>query len=157
MNGLRLKTILDSVRAQEDLQPAYNLAGEVIVTYCNIGIDRILGLYGALRMTNRLSGQPHLANDMIDCMENNPALYLKVSGEEAAAMAIIGGLIIAGQKDDSGHGHVAAVYPGPTDYSGSWAKDVPVLNNIGKTVGVLRASQCFKTEPTYYALIVKGA
>ena len=153
MNATRLKEILDAVRAQPDLAPVKDdKTGAVIRTFCNIALDRILGLYGAPRMANKLNGQPLCANDMIDCMDNSSSRWELVNGDVACARASQGVLVVAAQSNDSGHGHVAAVYPSPMAYSGSWAKDMPFLNNIGKRNEVLRASQCFKVEPVYYSV-----
>lgn len=146
-----LKEILDHVRQQEDLKPVVDAQGHVLTTYCNIGLDRILGLYGVPRMVNKLTGQPLMANDMCDYMRDSARQWTKVSGDVACARASQGVLVVACQKAD-GHGHVCAVYPMTEEWSSSWGKPVPMVSNIGKTVGVMRASQAFKTEPDYYSV-----
>jgi hypothetical protein len=141
---LQLKTALDHVRSHEDLEPKNGK------TYCNIAVHRTLGLLGVPQMINKLTGQPLLANDMCDCLRNSPSRWVKVDGDVATARTVKGMLVLACQRLD-GHGHIACVYPLPAEYSGSWGKWVPMLNNIGKKNGIMRSSQCFKTEPDYYA------
>lgn len=157
MNAVDLKQILDTVRQQEDLKPVVDEQGHVLKTFCNIGLDRILGLYGAPRLVNE-KGAPLMANDMVEFMQNSPSLWTEVTGEVACARASQGILVVAAQANDSGHGHVAAVYPVPAEHSGSWGKDVPLLNNIGRpnkkgeANQVWKASLCFRTEPKYYSV-----
>jgi hypothetical protein len=150
MNATRLKEILDRVRQQPDLAPRKDGT-----TFCNIALDRILGLYGAARMTAP-KNVPLMANDMVDFMRNNPQLWVPVNGDVACARASQGVLVVAAQQAD-GHGHVAAVYPAPMEYSGSWNKEVPMLNNIGKKNAVMRASMCFHAEPEYFSVRISGA
>lgn len=146
MTPERLKEILDSVRNQTDLQPHDG------ITYCNIAIDRILGLCGIPRIINPLTGQPHLANSMIDYLEANTLRWGKVNGFAAHSYANLGALVIAGAKNPAGHGHVAPLSPAEKmGFSPSWGKDVPMLSNVGKKNAILRASQAFRTEPSYYA------
>ena len=158
MNAVDLKSVLDTVRQQEDLKPVVDAEGHVLKTFCNIGLDRILGLYGTPRMANKLNGQPLCANDMVDYMRNSATAWTEVTGEVACARASQGILVVAAQGNDSGHGHVAAVYPAPAEHSGSWGKDVPMLNNIGRpnkkgeANQVWKASLCFRTEPKYYSV-----
>jgi len=166
MTAQHLKEILDTVRQQEDLRPLVDKDGHVLATYCNIGLDRVLGLCGIPRMTNRLTQQPLMANDMCDYMRNSFTRWTKVSGEVACARASQGILVVACRRSDTfnGHGHVAVVYPAPMQNSGSWGKDVPMLNNIGRPFKpkppfteedlknrVLKSSQCFRKEPDYYS------
>lgn len=167
MNTPRLKEILDTIRGQADLRPAVDADGHVLKTFCNIGLDRILGLCGVPRMVNKLNGQPLCANDMIEFMRGSSTIWTKVTGDVACARASQGVLVVAAQADDTfnGHGHVAAVYPCAMEKSGSWGKDVPLLNNIGRPFKpkppfapedlenkVLKASQCFRKEPEYYSV-----
>ena len=144
MTANKLKDILDSVRNQKDLQPHDG------ITYCNIAIDRTLALCGLPRMINKLTGQPLMANDMCDLMRDS-FKWRKINGDEATARANMGILAIACQRGDH-HGHVAAVYPQKQAFSPSWGKYVPMLSNVGKKNAVMRASQCFRTEPDYYSV-----
>jgi hypothetical protein len=41
-------------------------------------------------------------------------------------------------------------------HSGSWKKDVPLLSNVGKKNGVMRASQAFRVEPAYYSTTLRN-
>lgn len=145
----RLKEVLDAVRTMPDLIPHDG------ITYCNIALDRVLGLCGIPRMTNRVTGQPHLANDMIDTMRANTSQWTPVSGDVACARAGQGILVVACLQAE-GHGHLAPVLPLPMAFSPSWGKQVPFLSNVGRRNGVLRASQCFRTEPEYYSVKIGG-
>lgn len=151
MTAPQLKEILDAVREQEDLRPQVDEEGHVLRTFCNIGLDRILGLCGIPRLINKVSMQPLCANDMCDYMRNSYTRWTKVTGEVACARASQGILVVACQKGNI-HGHLCCIYPAPMQHSGSWGKDVPMASNIGKENGILRVSQCFKTEPDYYSI-----
>lgn len=145
MQPTELKAILDAVRAQPDLAPRDGK------TFCNIALDRILGLYGATRLTDA-AGHVLCANDMVDRMRASLRLWTPVSGEVATARASVGTLVVAAQGNPCGHGHVAPVYPAGMEKSGSWGKFVPVLSNVGVKNAILRASQCFAKEPLYYSV-----
>lgn len=140
----RLREILNSVRIMPDLIPHDGM------TFCNIALDRVLGLCGIPRIINPATGFPALANDMIDTMRANPGQWTPVSGDVACARAGQGVLVVACQQA-KGHGHLAPVLPLPMAFSPSWGKQVPYLSNVGRRNGVLRASQCFKTEPEYFS------
>lgn len=144
-----LKYIIDTVLHQEDIKPVMDTLGHAITTYCNIGIDRILRLCGYARMINE-PGDPLMANDICDYMRDHTEEWTEVTGDVACARASQGILVISCQKAD-GHGHVCAVYPMTEEWSSSWGKPVPMCANIGKTVGIMRVSQAFKTEPKYYS------
>jgi len=150
MNGQRLKEILDIVRVQPDLIPVYDDKGKLVRSYCNIALDRVMGIMGVPRIMNPINGQPLLANYMIDHMEAHDEQYTKVSGDVACARASMGILVIACQCELM-HGHVAPVYPATMQYSGSWKKDVPMVSNVGKKNEVMKASQAFRVEPDYYS------
>lgn len=160
MDAVRLKEILDAVRKQPDLMPVVDKDGHVVRTFCNVALDRILGLCGVPRMVNKLNGQPLCANDMVEYMQNSTTVWSEVNGDVACARASQGILVVAAQHSDTanGHGHVAAVYPAPQEHSGSWGKDVPMLNNIGRpnkkgeANQVWKASLCFRTEPKYFSV-----
>lgn len=167
MDAVKLKEILDAVREQADLRPQVDEEGHVLRTFCNIGLDRILGLCGIPRLINKVSMQPLCANDICDYMRNSFTRWTKVTGEVACARASQGILVVACRHSDTanGHGHIAAVYPAPMQNSGSWGKDVPMLNNIGRPFKpkppfteedlknrVLKSSQCFRKEPDYYSV-----
>ena len=147
---VKLAEVLDAVRIQPDLISKVDDLGHV-TTFCNIALDRVMGLMGIPRMVNKLNGQPLCANDMCDYMRDSPSRFTKVTGDESCARASQGILVIACQKE-AGHGHVVPIYPRPMEYSGSWAKNVPMASNVGKTVGIMRMSQVFKTEPEYYSI-----
>lgn len=153
MNAPSLKALLDHVRNQEDLKPVIDVHGNILKTFCNIALDRVLGLYGAPRLIDT-KGQPLLANDMIDKMRAGNG-WERVDSGTACPRASQGWLVVACQQEE-GHGHVSPVYPIPEQYSPSWKKDVPMLSNVGEKNGILRASECFRTEPEYYSIKLSG-
>lgn len=110
------------------------------VTHCNQAVAQIAYGMGHGGLTGLL------ANSIITLMGIH---WREVDGAEAARLAAQDVLVVAGQKEQP-HGHVAVVFPDPMQKSGSWGKDVPMLANVGKINGVMRASQAFKTEPTYF-------
>lgn len=144
MDVIEFTKILDNVRNSEDLKPHDG------VTYCNIAINRILKLYGIAPLIYKNNQQPLMANAMCDYLRDSGTTWLKIDGDAACARANRGLLVLACQRGEA-HGHIAAVYPLPASYSPSWAKYVPMLNNIGRKNAIMRCSQCFRTEPDYYA------
>jgi hypothetical protein len=109
--------------------------------------------------------RPATANEMADNLASAAAAgkgYRVVTREEAQKLANQGKLVIATQPAPK-HGHVATVRPdnlynepAPTEGEG------PVISNVGRTVGVKRASgapgqRAFSSdsEPIYYAPIEK--
>lgn len=133
-------------------------------TYCNFGVD-----YIAQRMRYHGfsdSKGPMLADLICEILRMD---WIPIKGEYAFDLAKKGTLCIAAMSSDeireigrlkkneklaqANHGHVAVVYPAlDMGYSGSWGKKVPMLANVGRTNGVLCASQCFPAEPKYYLL-----
>lgn len=98
-----------------------------------------------------------LADDMIKIMEENKSgLWKKVTGEQAAIHACAGGLAFAAASStmlEEAHGHIAAIYPEPVQFSGSLGKLVPVITNVGMLNEIERASMAFpvsKGEPHYF-------
>ena len=144
MTAARLREILNHVRVMPDLIPHDG------ITYCNIALDRVLGLCGIPRIINPATGQPALANDMIHHMRANTSQWTPVSGDVAGASAGQGVLVVACQQA-AGHGHLAPCYPNGMVFIPSWWKQVTFLSNVGRRNGVLRASQCFRTQPEYYS------
>ena len=164
MNANEYKQILDAVRVLPELAPVMNppldyVHGTVVRTFCNFNLDHVMLLYGVKRFINPLTREPHMANDMIITMESSPKQWEKVNGDVACARASQGILVVACQREDN-HGHVAPIYPASMEMSGSWGKNVPMLSNVGRPNSkgefnqVWRASQCFKTEPDYYSLVI---
>lgn len=119
--------------------------GNVVETYCNFGLNEYAQSFG-------YDGFKGLtANEIFDKAEADKA-FTKDTAERAVDHAKCGGFAFAA-KQYTGHGHVAAIYPGPMVYSGSWKKFVPLLANIGKKNGIMATSLAFTvtgSEPTYF-------
>lgn len=136
--------------------------GEVEATYCNFAADFIARRLGYTGFG--YNGAPYMADRICSVLLSD---WLAVDGEQAHRLASAGVLCIAAMSSaeiravasrlnkpalaNASHGHIAVVYPAPRMVqSASWRKDVPLLANVGRTNGVLGASQCFPAEPKYY-------
>lgn len=120
-------------------------------TFCNFfvnGVSNSLGYRGFIAY-----GRPMLANEMVNFMTSGGEWLLLGGGDVAAARAKEGVLVIAGAKEDSGHGHVCVIRPGNLVESGRWAKLVPKCANVGKDVYIDKGvNYAFRSEPQYFAL-----
>ncbi len=122
-------------------------------TYCNLAVRKILqGMQLDLFYLEK-EKRCMLANEMIDYMEASRSKFAKLKdGTDAASEARDGIIVIACEKGSSS-GHVAVVYPAAMERSESWKKMAPMLANVGKKNGIMRASLCFQEEPTYYRVL----
>ena len=167
-NGAVLSPQYDLVRAQDAARrDPKNQPIKHGDTYCNIATYQIAQAMGAPMepFTTQVSvskmypkgTRPAMANEMADKLAHSKD-YRVITAEEAQALANQGKLVVAVQPDGK-HGHVATVRPdnlysetAPTAGSG------PVMNNIGRAVGIRRAGgakpeeRAFLpgTEPIYY-------
>lgn len=122
-------------------------------TFCNMAVRKILEGVGIDLFFSDELNRVMLANEMIDYMEASRSKFAKLEdGTDAASEASQGIIVIACEKGSS-HGHVSVVCPIGMEQSWSWGKLVPMLANVGKKNGILRASQCFQEEPTYYCVL----
>lgn len=141
-NMAKNSELLDKLIAK---YPPKVVDGNVVETYCNFALQEYAKSFG-------YDGFKGLnANEICEKAEADKA-FAKDSAERATEHAKKGGFAFAG-KQYTGHGHVAAVYPGPMVYSGSWGKFVPLLGNVGKKNGIMATSLAFPIrlgEPTYY-------
>lgn len=139
-----VKGLLEACRAAiEKYPPKKNKAGEVVETYCNWALADIADHCGCKEIRGKT------ANQIQAFALTHPEIFRQDTGDRAALHANRGGFAFASQVGEH-HGHVATVAPMEMEQSGSWAKKVPVLANIGKENGLMRASKCFKTEPLYF-------
>lgn len=135
-----LRAACDDAMANPAFQPHDH------VTYCNKAVGFIAERVGVADFPASM-----LANQQVAFAES---FWESVTPEEAQERANRGEFVVAA-KEYPVHGHVAVVYPkgGECGISGSWGK-VPWLANIGKTNGVLKASECFPVKegkPGYWA------
>jgi hypothetical protein len=130
-----LKDICDQTLALKSLQPKNG------VTYCNIAVQTIAAQMGC----DEFSGL--MADEIYQVMATNVSGKWKgVDASDAAIWALSNGLSIASlpsQRLGESHGHVAVVYPVGQQYSPSFDADVPMLANVGKSVGILKSSEVF--------------
>lgn len=139
-----LKAACDDVLADPDFAPGNG------VTHCN----QALAAVGAALGCRTLFGL--LADEIYARMSGGLDGWHACDGVAAAAYAAAGGLAVAALPStrlQEAHGHVAAIYPVEPEYSPSLKKDVPVVANVGRTVGVMKASEAFPVaagEPDYF-------
>lgn len=134
----------------QDWAPVF--ANNVLTTYCNFVVNSICNAVDYTKFNAGLSS-PVSANAMVKSMADPSGDWMAVSGDVAQYHANNGALVIAGQSNVSGHGHVCVVIPGEMKDSSNYVKKVPVVMNVGKDVFIGKpASFAFHLEPTYYVL-----
>jgi len=113
-------------------------------TYCNKAVRFICEHMGV--------SLPHsaiLANDIYDYL-NGPksnGIWIEVDYKQAFEQAKNGELIVVAQKGTP-NGHVAILYPVENmQYSWTFKQNVPIVFNMGLTVGIVKLSYAFKTDP----------
>lgn len=143
-----LKKVMDDAVNAPELQPS---KGQ---TFCNIGAFRIAKDLGYNYFWDEAKVRPMLANECVDFMEKNPALFSKLFNPLTAwDMANNGYLVFAALKDVP-HGHIVAVYPSQEMVtSGKWDCQVPLVANIGKENKVCGTNYAFKEIPNFYLCI----
>lgn len=145
MNTDKLKHVLDSIRTMPDLQPTPG------VTHCNEAVRRAFGLMGYPNVFSK----NEMANAIANQVEKDISFRM-VGTNEAARAAQEGQLVIAAHKYNA-HGHVAMLYPETMQISTSWDKLVPMVSNVGESIGVMKVSKAFPVslgEPEYFVYIV---
>lgn len=120
-------------------------------TYCNLALNSIAKGAGC----DEFDGL--MADEIYQLMVTNASgKWARVDGSDVSIWALSNGLAVAAlpsHRLGEAHGHVCAVYPLGMQASGSLGHDVPMVANIGKTVGVMRSSQAFppaKGEAEYF-------
>lgn len=134
MTAPELRRLCDTIVADPNLAPSAD------ATFCNLAVIHLMEEIGI----NSLRGMT--ANRINGWLVNN---WTAVSGTRANAMANNGIPCIAASPGKP-HGHVAIVYPGAMMWSGKWAKECPVLANVGSKNAIMGANWCFVDEPSYY-------
>jgi hypothetical protein len=133
--GAILKAACDAALANPAFQPKNGN------TFCNFAVQSIANALGCHEFDGLM------ADEIYQTMAANASgRWTKVSGSDATIHALGGGLAVAGlpsQRLGEAHGHVAVLYPVGMQYSGSLKHDVPVVANVGKTVGAMRSSGAF--------------
>lgn len=140
-----IKLLCEIVLKDPTLQPVKG------VTHCNQAVARVAAAMGCADLNGLMADEQYQV-----MARNSNGNWKKVSGSDAAIHALGNGLAVAGlpsQTLDEAHGHVAVLYPIGMQLSASLGHDVPMVANIGKTVGVMRSSQAFpvdKGEAEYF-------
>lgn len=106
-------------------------------THCNRSSKFIaegMGYYGLPANT--------LANDFIAILAIAPG-WVEDTIDRAHKAAMRGQLAFVCLEDHP-HGHIAAVAPEPMEFSGSWGVEVPLLFNVGRENGLMKASKVYR-------------
>lgn len=114
-------------------------------TFCNQAVQQVCHL----ECYKEFDGL--LANEIIEKM-NGSSEWLNVRSIQASDWAQRGGIGVAALPGTP-HGHVAVLYPGPMQTSGSLGRDVPIVANVGKKNAVMKVSAAFPVkngEPGYW-------
>lgn len=143
----KLKKICDLVVNASEFKPSGG------VTKCNLAVRKILEGMGIDLFFDKKSKRVLLANEMITFIGDHPAMFARYSDTDSAIADARGGYVIMACQRGQFHGHVAILYPKGSEHSASWGKMVPMLANVGKENKVMRASECFRTEPDYYCIL----
>ena len=121
------------------------------VTFCNRAVNFIAHGLGC----DELDGL--MADGIYNLLKLNASgKWAQVDPNDATLWALSNGLAIAAMSSDmlgETHGHVAVVAPLGMQASASFGEDVPVLANVGKTVGYMKSSEAFpvaKGMPEFY-------
>jgi len=122
------------------------------ITYCNKSVRFICQQLGI-----ELPPTYALANDICDYLDGPYSSdWEEISYEDGFAEAKKGNIVIAGQKG-SPNGHVAILYPADDmQYSGTFGGLVPIVFNMGLTVGIVKLSFAFKSSVKPKLYIYKG-
>ena len=131
--------------------PAQPLPGGGTETYCNWACRDAAQAYGCHDLDGKTANQlaaelPQLAALRL------PYGWAEATGERAARHACRGGLAFA-VKAYPRHGHIALVAPSLPEWSGSWARAVPLVYNVGPQNGLVKVSKAFPVadgEPAYF-------
>lgn len=121
-------------------------------TFCNFSINHVCNEVNYTKFNAGIN-LPVSANTMVKTMSDPTGDWMTVAGDVAQYHANQGALVIAGQSNPQGHGHVCVVIPGELKDSGHFVKKVPVVMNVGKDVFIGKpVSFAFQLEPTYFVL-----
>ena len=121
-------------------------------TFCNLALIAYAHTFGITCFDDKV------ANDICNTASDHPDFTIETDPERVMKHAANGGFAFAGKRGEK-HGHVAAVFPGPLVYSGSWKRSVPMLANVGKSNGIMPCSMAFSVKdspPDYYLYKVGG-
>lgn len=146
-----LQDVCDEIVHDPSLEPFRDSSGKIVETHCNEGAERVAQALGCDELDNLMADQQYRVME-----ENQSGRWKKVLGQEATDHALSGGLAFAAATSamlGETHGHIAAVYPAPMEWSGSLAKDVPMVANVGKTDAEEKESAAFPVamgEPDYF-------
>lgn len=108
-------------------------------TYCNFSARFIAEGMGFFAFPANT-----LANDLIAILSTDPAVR-EDSIERAHAHALRGGLAFL-VLEEYPHGHIPVFYPAPMELSGTWGELVPLLANVGRENGIMKASKVYRLE-----------
>lgn len=140
-----IKVLCDMALANPNFRPKNGQ------TFCNLAVNFIAHQMGCSEFDGLMADG--IYNNI---SANVSGKWKKVDPSDATILALSNGLSIAAMPSDrlsEKHGHVCVVYPLGMQNSASFGHDVPMIANVGKTVGVMKSSAVFpvsKGEPDYF-------
>ncbi len=153
MDSASLKAFLQQLTQRPELEPGNG------VTHCNQAARETAQFIGC----HEFDDLNLLADDLEQIMRLNISnKWEPCDGSTAANRAMIGGLVFAvktSKELGEEHGHIAAIFSSPMQFSGSLNTDVPMCANVGKRNGVMKVSEAFpvaKGEPAYYTYAISA-
>lgn len=146
-----LRAACDDILRDKNLKPVKDSEGNIVKTFCNEGAMYVARSMGCYELDSLM------ADDQYKVMSKNVSKrWAKVAGMTSAAHANFGGLAFAAMTSEmlkEFHGHIAAIYPAPMEFSESLQKAVPVVANVGKSNLKEKESMAFPVaqgEPDYF-------
>jgi outer membrane biosynthesis protein TonB len=134
----------DAARTNPNFQP--EPAGQRR-TFCNQATAATASAVGApTTPLQDARGNAYLANQQAQNLANSPD-YQVVNGNDVQALANEGALVIGAQQNPRGHGHVATVRPENVTGDPAPAGNGPLINQIGRHVGIRHESGSFNRNP----------
>lgn len=157
--GQILEDACNSVINNPNLIPIKDLeTGAIVKTFCNLGALEVAQAMSCHEFDTIDLSNPMTADELVWMMRSNlSGKWKKVTGSQAAIHALSGGLAFAGMTSGElgeAHGHIAAIYPASMQHSGSLARDVPMVANVGTCLREEKSSDAFpvsRGEAEYFA------
>ncbi len=138
------------------------------VTHCNQAAISIANAMGCHELDGLLADDQYkvIGKNESGCWKSVKPFEATIHalGNQLAVAILPSYRIIEGLDDNdkpiyAKHGHIAVVYPLGMQWSGRLMHDVPMLANVGRTVGVMKASMAFPVasgDAYYYAWSPNG-
>ena len=147
-NGIGAQVWLESGEKKLSVQDLEAVGWEIVnryqpkgeTTYCNLALAHSAAAYGCFTLRGLM------ANDIVRSLATGSLdRWQLVAYPRAIDHALKGGLGLLG-KAYPHHGHVALIAPRPGQHSPSWGVLCPIVFNVGKRNGLMKASEAFPVK-----------